>query len=117
MAATRTPAKFFQPLAVGAPAPFLEKPVRLERMIHFVAPHVEKIRAKIPELIAKVDVICGNLEDAIPIDAKDAARALALVEAGTSEAEAPRSRRAARLRRKLEKASADTSGALFRARG
>lgn len=75
MAATRTPAKFFQPLAVGAPAPFVEKPVRLERMIHFVAPHVEKIRAKVPELIAQVDVICGNLEDAIPADAKETARA------------------------------------------
>jgi uncharacterized protein len=35
--------------------------------------------------------------------AKDAARALALVEAGTGEAEAPRSRREARLRRKVEK--------------
>jgi uncharacterized protein YprB with RNaseH-like and TPR domain len=35
--------------------------------------------------------------------AKDVARALALVEAGTSEEEAPTSRRASRLRRKLEK--------------
>ncbi|MBX3264935.1 MAG: ribonuclease H-like domain-containing protein [Labilithrix sp.] len=35
--------------------------------------------------------------------AKDVARALALVEAGTGEADAPRSRREARLRRKLEK--------------
>jgi uncharacterized protein YprB with RNaseH-like and TPR domain len=35
--------------------------------------------------------------------AKDAARALALVEAGTGEADAPRSRREARLRRKVEK--------------
>jgi malyl-CoA/(S)-citramalyl-CoA lyase len=75
MAATRTPSKFFKPLAAGAPAPFTEKPVRLERMIHFVAPHVEKIRAKVPELIAQVDVICGNLEDAIPASDKEAARA------------------------------------------
>jgi malyl-CoA/(S)-citramalyl-CoA lyase len=52
-----------------------ELPVRLERMIHFVPPHVEKMRAKVPELIAQVDVVLGNLEDAVPADAKDAARA------------------------------------------
>ncbi len=75
MAATRTPSKFFKALAVGAPAPFVEKPVRLERMIHFVAPQVENIRAKIPDLIKQVDVICGNLEDAIPAADKEAARA------------------------------------------
>jgi len=74
MAQTRTPSKFFKALAAGAPAPFVEKPVRLERMIHFVAPQVEKIRAKIPELIKQVDVICGNLEDAIPAQDKEAAR-------------------------------------------
>jgi malyl-CoA/(S)-citramalyl-CoA lyase len=52
-----------------------ELPVRLERMIHFVPPHVAKLRAKVPELIAQVDVVLGNLEDAIPADAKEAARA------------------------------------------
>ena len=71
MAQTRTPSKFFKALAAGAPAPFVEKPVRLERMIHFVAPQVEKIRAKIPELMKQVDVICGNLEDAIPAQDKE----------------------------------------------
>jgi len=75
MATARTPSKFFKALATGAPAPFSEKPVRLERMIHFVAPQVEKIRARIPDLIKQVDVICGNLEDAIPIGDKEAARA------------------------------------------
>lgn len=75
MAPVRTPAKFFSPLAAGAPRPFFEKPVRLERMIHFVAPHIEKVRAKVPELIRQVDIVLGNLEDAIPADAKDAARA------------------------------------------
>ena len=75
MGMTRIPSKFFKPLAAGAPAPFVEKPVRLERMIHFVAPQVEKIRAKMPELIRQVDVICGNLEDAIPAADKEAARA------------------------------------------
>ncbi len=74
MAATRTPSKFYKALAAGAPAPFTGKPVRLERMIHFVAPQVEKIRAKIPDLIKQVDVILGNLEDAIPASDKEAAR-------------------------------------------
>jgi malyl-CoA/(S)-citramalyl-CoA lyase len=66
---------FYRPLALGAPTPWRELPVRLERMIHFVPPHLEKVRAKIPELIGSVDVILGNLEDAIPVDAKQAARA------------------------------------------
>jgi malyl-CoA/(S)-citramalyl-CoA lyase len=65
---------FYKPLAMGAPAPWRELPVRLERMIHFVPPHVEKLRAKVPELVRQVDVVLGNLEDAIPADAKEAAR-------------------------------------------
>ncbi|WP_342362473.1 CoA ester lyase [Terrarubrum flagellatum] len=65
---------FYRPLAVGAPEPMREPPVRLERMIHFLPPHVEKVRAKAPELATQVDVILGNLEDAIPIEAKAAAR-------------------------------------------
>src|SRR5690349_8389454 len=43
-------------------------------MIHFVPPHIEKVRAKVPALAHEVDVILGNLEDAIPVDAKEAAR-------------------------------------------
>ena len=70
----KLPRNFFKPLAVGAPAPLRELPVRLERMIHFVPPHIEKVRAKVPELIDQVDIVLGNLEDAIPADAKDAAR-------------------------------------------
>ena len=70
----KLPRNFFKPLAVGAPAPVRELPVRLERMIHFVPPHIEKVRAKVPELIDQVDIVLGNLEDAIPADAKDAAR-------------------------------------------
>src|SRR6201998_1102586 len=65
---------FYKALALGAPAPWRELPVRLERMIHFVPPHVEKVTAKVPELIRQVDVVLGNLEDAIPADAKEAAR-------------------------------------------
>jgi malyl-CoA/(S)-citramalyl-CoA lyase len=71
----KLPRNFFKPLAIGAPAPLRELPVRLERMIHFVPPHIEKIRLKVPDLIDQVDVVLGNLEDAIPADAKEAARA------------------------------------------
>ncbi|HMO30574.1 CoA ester lyase [Enterovirga sp.] len=70
----KLPRRFFQPLAIGAPAPLRTLPVRLERMIHFVPPHVEKMRSKVPELAKQVDVVLGNLEDAIPIDAKLDAR-------------------------------------------
>ncbi|TCT02598.1 HpcH/HpaI aldolase/citrate lyase family protein [Aquabacter spiritensis] len=71
----KLPRNFFKPLAIGAPAPYRDLPVRLERMIHFVPPHLEKLRAKVPDLAKQVDVVLGNLEDAIPIDAKEAARA------------------------------------------
>ena len=70
----KLPRPFYQPLAIGAPQPLRELPVKLERMIHFVPPHVEKVTAKVPELVRQVDVVLGNLEDAIPADAKEAAR-------------------------------------------
>ena len=70
----KLPNQFYRPLAIGAPAPLRELPVKVERMIHFVPPHVEKMRAKIPEIVKQVDVVLGNLEDAIPTDAKEAAR-------------------------------------------
>ena len=70
----KAPRKYFEPLAIGAPRPLLELPSRLERMIHFVPPHNEKVRAKAAELAGQVDVILGNLEDAIPVEAKIAAR-------------------------------------------
>jgi malyl-CoA/(S)-citramalyl-CoA lyase len=71
----KLPRNFFKPLAIGAPKPLRELPLKLERMIHFVPPHIEKMRAKVPELIHLVDVVLGNLEDAVPVDAKAAARA------------------------------------------
>ena len=70
----KPPRQFYQPLAIGAPAPLRELPPTLERMIHFVPPHIAKVTAKAPELIRQVDVVLGNLEDAIPADAKAAAR-------------------------------------------
>ncbi len=65
---------FYQPLAIGAPQPLTDMPAHLERMIHFFPPHVEKMRNRVPEMITQVDVLLGNLEDAIPADAKEAAR-------------------------------------------
>ena len=70
----KAPRQFFTPLAIGAPAPLRELPVRLERMVHFVPPHLDKLRAKVPELARQVDVVLGNLEDAIPVEAKQTAR-------------------------------------------
>ena len=70
----KSPRAFFKPLAIGAPEPYRELPVKLERMIHFVPPHNDKVRAKVGELAAKVDVVLGNLEDAVPADQKLNAR-------------------------------------------
>ncbi len=60
----KLPRNFFKPLAVGAPAPLRELPLRLERMIHFVPPHIEKVRARVPDPGIK-SALLGNLEDAI----------------------------------------------------
>ena len=74
MAHTRRPHRFYAPLAVGAPAPLQLPPVRLERMLHFVPPHIDKIVDKLADTIRQVDVVVANLEDAIPVDAKVSAR-------------------------------------------
>ncbi len=65
---------FFQPLAIGAPMPVREIPFPPSRMIHFFDPSNPKMAAKVPELVPKVDVLLGNLEDAIQADRKEAAR-------------------------------------------
>lgn len=70
----KLPSNFYKPLAIGAPAPYRELPVALERMIHFFPGHNERVRAKVGDVISQVDVLLGNLEDAIPADAKEAAR-------------------------------------------
>lgn len=70
----KSPRAFYKPLAIGAPEPYRELPVRVERMIHFVPPHLEKMRAKVGDIARQVDVVLGNLEDAIPADQKLAAR-------------------------------------------
>jgi malyl-CoA/(S)-citramalyl-CoA lyase len=66
---------FFKPLAAGAPQPLREIPVLPSRMIHFFPPHLEKVCAKLPEIAPTTDILLGNLEDAIPADSKEAARA------------------------------------------
>ncbi len=70
----RSPKDFFKPLAVGAPDPVREIPFRPSRMIHFFPPHLDKVTAKLPDIAPTVDILLGNLEDAIPMDAKEAAR-------------------------------------------
>jgi malyl-CoA/(S)-citramalyl-CoA lyase len=70
------PAKdFFRPLAVGAPEPLREVPWRPSRMIHFFDPSNPKMVAKVPDIASKVDVLLGNLEDAVQAANKEAARA------------------------------------------
>jgi malyl-CoA/(S)-citramalyl-CoA lyase len=70
----RTPKDFFAPLAVGAPAPLREVPVRPSRAIHFFDPGNERMTAKLAGLVGRVDVLLGNLEDGIRADRKVAAR-------------------------------------------
>ncbi|MGX6447462.1 HpcH/HpaI aldolase/citrate lyase family protein [Patulibacter sp. S7RM1-6] len=77
----RNPRDFFKPLAVGAPEPVREIPVPPSRMIHFFDPSNEKMRSKLPGIAAKADIVLGNLEDAVAIDNKEAARQ-GLVEVG-----------------------------------
>jgi len=44
-------------------------------MIHFFDPSNEKIVGKLPDLASKTDILLGNLEDAVSVDSKEAARA------------------------------------------
>jgi malyl-CoA/(S)-citramalyl-CoA lyase len=70
----RNPRDFGKPLAIGAPDPILEIPFTPSRMIHFFDASNEKIVAKLPDIAAKADILLGNLEDAVPVDNKIAAR-------------------------------------------
>jgi malyl-CoA/(S)-citramalyl-CoA lyase len=71
----RNPKDFFRPLAVGAPEPVREIPVRPSRMIHFFPSSNPKMVAKVPEIAPTVDVLLANLEDGVPATDKEAARA------------------------------------------
>jgi len=70
----RNPRDFFTPLAIGAPEPLREIPFPPSRMIHFLDASNEKMRAKAGDIAAKTDILLGNLEDAVPVDRKIAAR-------------------------------------------
>src|ERR687890_2502247 len=71
----RNPRDFFKPLAIGAPDPISEIPFGPSRMIHFLDFSNEKMVAKAGDIAQKTDILLGNLEDAIPADRKEAARA------------------------------------------
>ena len=71
----RNPRDFFKPLAIGAPDPLTEIPFGPSRMIHFLDFSNEKMVAKVPQIAPTVDILLGNLEDAVPVDRKEAARA------------------------------------------
>ena len=66
----RNPRAFFQPLAIGAPEPLREVPVRPSRMIHFLDFSNEKMVAKAADIATKTDILLGNLEDAVPVTAR-----------------------------------------------
>jgi malyl-CoA/(S)-citramalyl-CoA lyase len=70
----RNPRNITKPLAIGAPKPLLEIPVRPSRMIHFFDPSNPRMASKVPEIAKKVDVLLANLEDAIETKNKLAAR-------------------------------------------
>jgi malyl-CoA/(S)-citramalyl-CoA lyase len=70
----RPPKDFFRPLAVGAPDPLRDVPFRPSRSIHFFDPSNERMVSKVPAMAAQADVLLGNLEDAILVENKEAAR-------------------------------------------
>ena len=81
----RSPRAFLKPLAIGAPDPPREIPIVPSRMIHFFPPQLPNVRARVPEIIPQVDILLGNLEDAIPTDQKQAARDGVIEVARTNE--------------------------------
>jgi malyl-CoA/(S)-citramalyl-CoA lyase len=70
----RNPRDFLKPLAIGAPEPIREVPLTPSRMIQFFDPSNEKIVGKLPDMATKADVLLGNLEDAVAVENKEAAR-------------------------------------------
>lgn len=71
----RSPRDFFKPLAVDAPEPAREVPFPPSRMIAFFDPSNPKMVDKVPQIAEQADIVLGNLEDAVPVDRKEAARA------------------------------------------
>ena len=54
----RSAKDFFQPLALGAPTPLREIPVRPSRMIHFFDPSNPKMASKVPDMAKKCALSC-----------------------------------------------------------
>src|SRR2546423_15100700 len=71
----RNPRDFFKPLAIDASEPTREIPFKPSRMIHFLDFSNEKMVAEVPDIAPQVDILLGNLEDAVPLENKEAARA------------------------------------------
>ncbi len=84
----RSAKDFFAPLAVGAPDPVRQIPARPSRAIHFFDPGNPKMAAKVPDMVGKVDVLLGNLEDAVKAENKEVSRD-GLVEIGQKTEFAP----------------------------
>jgi malyl-CoA/(S)-citramalyl-CoA lyase len=70
----RNPREFGKPLAIGAPTPLLDIPIKPSRCIHFFDPSNARMAVKLPEIARKTDILLGNLEDAIAVDKKIEAR-------------------------------------------
>src|SRR5215210_3919333 len=70
----RNPRDFLKPLAVDAPEPLGEIPFKPSRMIHFLDFSNEKMAAKAADIARTTDILLGNLEDAVPVEHKEAAR-------------------------------------------
>ncbi|MFN8641426.1 MAG: CoA ester lyase [Candidatus Binatia bacterium] len=70
----RSPRDFFKPLALGAPEPLREVPLKPSRCIHFFDASNPKMAAKVPDMARQADILLGNLEDAVAADKKVAAR-------------------------------------------
>jgi malyl-CoA/(S)-citramalyl-CoA lyase len=70
----RNPRAFLYPLAIGAPEPLREIPVKPSRMIHFFDPSNEKMVSKLGDVAARSDVVLGNLEDGVFAENKESAR-------------------------------------------
>ena len=71
----RNPRDFAKPLAVGAPDPLLEIPVTPVADDPLLRPvEREDGRASCRTSRRSTDILLGNLEDAVPVDRKEAAR-------------------------------------------
>jgi malyl-CoA/(S)-citramalyl-CoA lyase len=70
----RNPRNFAKPLAIGAPVPLIDIPMRPSRMIHFFDPSNPRMAGKVPQLVGKLDVLLANLEDGVSADKKIEAR-------------------------------------------